>query len=73
MLIVLIFLQIVIGYNLVIPFFLYISHLLKKDKLIKRPDLIGSVADFAIIVTAYEQTSMLPEVINSILKINYSN
>ena len=73
MLIVLIFLQIVIGYNLVIPFFLYISHLLKKDKLIKRPDLIGSVADFAIIVTAFEQTSMLPEVINSILKINYSN
>lgn len=66
--------QIVIGYNLILPllfFFFYLPvHLLKKKQ-----TAFSSVPenDYAIIVTAYQQTGLIPEVIDSILKLNYSN
>ncbi|MDQ6814779.1 MAG: glycosyltransferase family 2 protein [Bacteroidota bacterium] len=64
-------LQIAIGYHLAIPMLLYITYLLiKKQKaFIKNP----GEADYAFIVTAYEQTDLLEQVVNSILNINYSN
>ncbi|SDM75698.1 Glycosyltransferase, catalytic subunit of cellulose synthase and poly-beta-1,6-N-acetylglucosamine synthase [Daejeonella rubra] len=66
--------QIVIGYNLILPlifFFFYLPiHLIKKKHTAFRsiPE-----NDYAIIVTAYQQTSLIPEVIDSILKLNYGN
>ncbi|WP_316820134.1 glycosyltransferase [Pedobacter gandavensis] len=51
---------------------MYILHFTKK------PDLNAFVAqnkgyDYAIIVTAYQQTNLLPSVVDSILKLNYEN
>jgi cellulose synthase/poly-beta-1,6-N-acetylglucosamine synthase-like glycosyltransferase len=64
----------VIGYNLILPliflFFYLPIHLLKKKQ-----TAFSSVPenDYAIIVTAYQQTGLIPEVIDSILKLNYTN
>jgi len=67
-----ILIQVLIGYNLLLPlilFFLYkISGLLKKPSLeIQSNEEI----DYAIIVTAYEQTDFIPSAVSSILKLNY--
>ena len=64
--------QVIIGYNLVMPLFLYVIYLMKKKDPAQHPVSVQE-ADYAIIVTAYEQTTMLPEVVNSILKMNYRN
>ena len=63
--------QVVIGYNLVLPLFLYLIYILVPQK--KYPALAasGSAPDYAVIVTAYEQTDSLPPVVASILKLNY--
>ena len=68
-----VFIQIVIGYNLVVPVILFLFYLIKgKIKVItstdKNPD-----RDYAVIVTAYEQTDSLHAVVDSILKLNYEN
>jgi cellulose synthase/poly-beta-1,6-N-acetylglucosamine synthase-like glycosyltransferase len=68
-----IFFQIVIGYNLVVPVILYLIYLIKG-----RYTPIGNATntgerDYAIIVTAYEQTDALAAVVDSIRKLNYSN
>jgi len=67
-------LQIVIGYNLVFPVLLSVFYKLrnKKNDYLNRQHFAGE-ADYAIIVTAYEQTQQLPDVINSLLKVNYRN
>jgi cellulose synthase/poly-beta-1,6-N-acetylglucosamine synthase-like glycosyltransferase len=64
--------QVVIGYNLVLPLVLYVLFLLKPKQ---RATIKSTLppADYAIIVTAYEQTHTLPPVIDSILKLNYEN
>lgn len=65
-------LQIFIGYNLLLPLLLFIIWLLfcrKKSAAVNS----GNNFDYAIIVTAYEQTHTLPAVINSILKLNYQH
>lgn len=66
------FVQFLIGYNLVFPLFLLLVYRLnyRKDKRIASN---GTNADYAIIVTAYEQTALLPAVVNSILKLDYDN
>ncbi|GAA4202073.1 glycosyltransferase family 2 protein [Pedobacter jeongneungensis] len=63
--------QLLIGYNLILPLLLYGGYLLTgKRKSLK----IESVEhDYAIIVTAYEQTELLPAVVDSLLKMDYSN
>ncbi|MVN90737.1 glycosyltransferase [Mucilaginibacter aquatilis] len=63
--------QILIGYNLVLPILLYLLYKLKK-----KPQILASApaeADYAIIVTAYEWVTAIPDVVASILKLNYSN
>lgn len=64
-------LQVLIGYNLVLPMVLYMLYLLAPKKRYKK--LNTSESDYGIIVTAYEQTNTLGPVIDSILKMNYSN
>jgi len=64
--------QVFIGYNLVLPVFLYILWKLKKPK-IYAAEKNGNEIDYAIIVTAYQQTNQLPVVVKSLLRLNYSN
>ena len=65
--------QALIGYNLVLPLLLYILYLFfgkrKNDATTHSKD----ETDYAIIVTAYEQTTLLKAVTDSILQLNYSN
>lgn len=63
-----IIIQLLIGYNLVLPLLLFLVYQLNKNN--SNPaQPIGSApaADYAIIVTAYEQTAMLPVVVDSLL------
>lgn len=64
--------QVLIGYNLVLPILLYGFYLISGKK---QPGLIlyKDEPDYAIIVTAYEQTTLLPAVVQSLLRLNYSN
>lgn len=65
-------LQVLIGYNLVLPLFLYVSYLfVRKTKGI--PTKKEKETDYAIIITAYEQTHTLKAAVDSILSIDYSN
>jgi cellulose synthase/poly-beta-1,6-N-acetylglucosamine synthase-like glycosyltransferase len=63
--------QVLIGYNLVLPILLYLLYNVKKPAqvLLSSP----AEADYAIIVTAYEWVTAIPDVVNSLLKLNYSN
>jgi len=71
----LILLQVLIGYNLILPFLFFIISVFRKPKIKKALNVKKNrkQLDYAIIVTAYEQTHMLPEVISSLLNLNYKN
>lgn len=62
--------QVLIGINLIIPLLLYFLRIFRKKF---SPSAQSKDYDYAIIVTAYEQTNLLPSVVNSILKLNYVN
>ncbi len=64
--------QLLIGYNLVFPFLLFVIYLFKK-KITAPENIVSSETDYAIIVTAYEQTHTLPPVVHSLLQLKYSN
>jgi len=64
--------QVLIGYNLVLPVILYLCYLLVRKNM-SANEKQTTAHDYAIIVTAYEQTDSLPPVIDSILKLNYAN
>ena len=66
-----ILIQVLIGYNLVLPVFIYLLSLFKKAPATGAPQ--ASEADYAIIVTAYEQVTNIPSVIKSLLSLNYTN
>ena len=60
--------QVLIGYNLVLPLFIYLLSLFKN----KTSSAVKTTeADYAIIVTAYEQLTHIPAVVNSLLALNY--
>ncbi|MBB6269794.1 cellulose synthase/poly-beta-1,6-N-acetylglucosamine synthase-like glycosyltransferase [Pedobacter cryoconitis] len=63
--------QLLTGINLILPLLLYILRVFKKKEMLN-PAVQGAY-DYAVIVTAYEQTTMLPSVVDSILKLNYHN
>ena len=66
-----ILLQLVIGYNLFVPFFLFLLWAVKRKV---KPEAANSEThDYAIIVTAYEQTASLHAVVDSLLKLSYTN
>ncbi|MES2826857.1 MAG: glycosyltransferase [Bacteroidota bacterium] len=64
-------LQILVGYNLVFPFFLYVVWKIVPKT--KSSNSNNAQLDYGIIVTAYEQIHTLPAVVASILKLNYEN
>ena len=63
--------QVLVGYHLVFPLVLYVLFRLTPKPKFTRGR--GTENDYAIIVTAYQQTTLLPAVVDSILKLNYSN
>lgn len=68
-----VFLQIIVGYNLIVPVVLYLVYLIKKKPKSQSIDNNIKAYDYAIIVTAYEQTDTIPAVIDSILHLKYAN
>jgi cellulose synthase/poly-beta-1,6-N-acetylglucosamine synthase-like glycosyltransferase len=62
--------QVLIGYNLVLPFILYILYL-ARHKREAAPVKESIEYDYAIIVTAYEQTETLAAAVQSILELDY--
>jgi len=65
-------LQVLLGYNLVLPFFLYLAYLFRSKRKAAVVE-VGLEPDYAVIVTAYEQTHTLPPVIQSLLQLDYTN
>lgn len=66
--------QILIGYNLILPLLLYIIWIFRHPSSFQANQSLNMPeADYAIIITAYEQTQTLPAVVASVLKLNYSN
>ncbi|MHB1177150.1 MAG: glycosyltransferase [Daejeonella sp.] len=65
--------QLIIGYNLVIPLFLFIVYLLLSHEPKPVNSTIAYQADYAIIVTAFEHTHLLSSVISSILNLRYKH
>ena len=64
--------QCLIGYNLVFPVVLLVIYSLRGNKKPASHIATSAAPDYAIIVTAYEQTQQLPAVVSSLLKVNYS-
>ena len=65
-------LQVMIGLLLGLPVILYCITLIRRKPAIPTYNE-GSEADYAVIVTAYEEVLQIPNVVNSILAMNYSN
>ncbi len=66
--------QVIIGFNLVFPLLLFSFYsIIKKHTPLKHSLDSTPQRDYAIIVTAYEQTHTLPQVVKSILQLNYNN
>jgi cellulose synthase/poly-beta-1,6-N-acetylglucosamine synthase-like glycosyltransferase len=61
--------QLLVGYNLVLPLVIFLISLFNKRGL--SSPKTNTEADYAIIVTAYEQTHTLGPVVASILQLNY--
>jgi len=66
-----IIIQILIGCHLVLPLLLAFVYVFVGKS--KNTDAVIPENDYAIIVTAYQQTALLPAVVDSILKLNYDN
>ena len=66
--------QLLIGYNLILPLLLYIFYPAFKNKFrLNKVWNKVTEADYGIIVTAYQQTSALPDVVASLLKQTHAN
>jgi cellulose synthase/poly-beta-1,6-N-acetylglucosamine synthase-like glycosyltransferase len=68
---VLVLLQFIVCFHLLYPFILYLTGFAVKVVDVNRVPL--EERDYAIIVTAYQQTELIPSVVDSILRLNYSN
>ena len=67
-----IIIQILVGYHLILPILLFCLFKLKGRKYgDSKPSAVEP--DYAVIVTAYEQTNTLPAAIDSLLRMNYQN
>ena len=65
--------QIIIAFNLVFPLLLLLLHAVRTRKKQIRKQLLNTEPDYAVIVTAYEETANLPVVVTSILNSKYTN
>lgn len=71
--IVIILLQLIFSLPLVLPFLRYFVQILRHEVVPKRLSAEKKEADYAIIVTAYEEITQIPQVVDSILQMNYAN
>ena len=69
----LVFLQLFILLHLLFPLLLMLLKVVRKKSVADLSKKTGIEADYALIVTAYEQIDLIPAVIESILNVNYSN
>jgi cellulose synthase/poly-beta-1,6-N-acetylglucosamine synthase-like glycosyltransferase len=67
------FFQLYVGYNLVLPLLFFIVQIFTTRKDSSVVQLESQEIDYGIIVTAYQQTSMVNSVVNSILELSYPN
>ncbi len=65
-----ILIQVLIGYNLVLPVCIYILSFFKRNNTPVESSVEG---DYGIIVTAYEQVTNIPAVVQSLLSLNHNN
>lgn len=65
--------QAIIGFNFIFPVVIYLLWRIVKKKPVVELSSSTKEPDYAIIVTAYEQTDNLQYVVSSILKLNYKN
>ncbi len=66
--------QILIGYNLILPIVLFLLYSLRNlFRLETRSTLPSNEADYAVIITAYQQTDFLSAAVESVLNLKYSN
>ncbi len=65
--------QIIIGFVLIFPVITFVLYSLVKKGGEKNVEVSGALADYALIVTAYKDISNIPNVIQSLLKLDYSN
>ncbi|MES3018343.1 MAG: glycosyltransferase [Bacteroidota bacterium] len=65
--------QVIIGYNLITPLILFLLSRLRKDPSPISQERNPAEADYGIIVTAYEETALIPQLVDSLLSMNYSN
>ena len=65
--------QAYVGFELLFPVISYLLYLLHKSNPVSKNAISKETEDYAIIVTAYKDTSNLPNVIQSLLKLDYSN
>jgi len=63
--------QVYIGFQLVFPLLLVAIKTIRGKKAVNVTT--GILPDYAVIITAYEQTDQLPEVVSSVLAMDYSN
>lgn len=70
--IIFVIIQLLIVLHFIFPFLLFIVRSLTYKKKLA-PDFNSLEVDYAIIVTAYQQTNLLPLVVDSILKLRYTN
>jgi len=66
-----IIIQLLIGVHLFTPLILTLLKIFRKQPVINK--FVQTDFDYAVIVTAYQQTSLIPMVVDSILKSNYTN
>lgn len=64
--------QFLVAIHLVFPLLLYGLYRLRRTASATLPAAPGRESDYALIVTAYQQTHQLPEVIESLLRLRYS-
>src|SRR5690606_12948014 len=71
--IVITLLQLILSLPLVLPFLRYFVQILRREVVPKQLPTEKEEADYAIIVTAYEEITQIPQVVDSILQMNYAN
>ncbi|MDR6782491.1 cellulose synthase/poly-beta-1,6-N-acetylglucosamine synthase-like glycosyltransferase [Pedobacter africanus] len=66
-----IFIQVLVGLHFLMPLIFYVLKLLSNRTRMTHEEAIE--ADYAVIITAYQQVSLVPMVVDSILKASYNN
>lgn len=59
------------GFYFILPIVLILIKMLRQSDVLLNP--VFKEYDYAIIITAYQQTNLLPALVNSVLKLDYSN